>query len=633
MIIEDYEIKEDKVSLTLFGKEDLVGTYYYKNKEDLDIIRFGEKVIIRGKLKVPSNNTIPHTFNYKNYLLHKGINYTVTISSIKSIGKGNILYKLKNEMSERIDKIDSSGYLKAFILGDKSYISKDVYNNYQEVGITHLFALSGMHIGLLSEILIRVLKRLKMTYKYLIIDSLLVCYGFLVCFPASIKRCIIFYLLNSINKVFNLELDNKRILFITCWLLIIFDYQIIYDTGFWFSICTVGGIILCNSFINDENKVKSMFKLSLIAFLFSLPISLFSFYQVNILSTFYNMLFVPLVSLIIYPLSLITFICPWFYNLFYFFIKVMEFIAFLLKRIDIGIIYMSFNIFEVIIFYIILGLVFIKKYYKCSILLILVILFDLLIPYFDKNNYVYFLDVGQGDASLVISANRKDVLMIDTGGDANYEVSDNYVSLLKYLGIKRLDYLILSHGDFDHCGETIKLLDSIKINNVVFNSDSIDELEEQIIIELKKKKVNYFNNVSALNLNNLKLEFLNGNLYDNENDNSNIVHFKMDSYSFLYMGDASKERERDLLKNYSLDTVDVLKVGHHGSKTSSSKDFVGRINPQYSIISVGRKNRYGHPNKETLNNLRESKIYRTDLDGSITFKIKNDKLQIVFSKP
>ena len=133
MVIKDYEIKEDKVSLTLTGQEDLVGTYYYKSKEDLDKIKFGEKVIIRGKLNIPSNNTVPHAFNYKNYLLHKGINYTITVSSIDSIGGGNLLYKLKNYMNKRIDKIDSSGYMKAFILGDKSYISPDSYNNYQVV--------------------------------------------------------------------------------------------------------------------------------------------------------------------------------------------------------------------------------------------------------------------------------------------------------------------------------------------------------------------------------------------------------------------------------------------------------------------------------------------------------------------
>lgn len=94
------------------------------------------------------------------------------------------------------------------------------------------------------------------------------------------------------------------------------------------------------------------------------------------------------------------------------------------------------------------------------------------------------------------------------------------------------------------------------------------------------------------------------------------------------MGDAGIEKEKDILDKYNISDIDVLKVGHHGSKTSSSKSFINEINPKNSIISVGKNNRYGHPNKEVLNNLKESKIYRTDKDGSIMFKINNNKLKI-----
>ena len=96
----------------------------------------------------------------------------------------------------------------------------------------------------------------------------------------------------------------------------------------------------------------------------------------------------------------------------------------------------------------------------------------------------------------------------------------------------------------------------------------------------------------------------------------------------MFMGDAGVDKEKDILEKYNLSNIDVLKVGHHGSKTSRSETFINNINPKYSIISVGKNNRYGHPNKEVLNNLSDSKIYRTDQDGSITFKIKNNKIEI-----
>ena len=99
------------------------------------------------------------------------------------------------------------------------------------------------------------------------------------------------------------------------------------------------------------------------------------------------------------------------------------------------------------------------------------------------------------------------------------------------------------------------------------------------------------------------------------------------------MGDAGVEVEEDLIEKYNLNNIDVLKVGHHGSRTSSSKNFIDEVNPKYSIISVGKNNRYGHPNKEVLNNLENSKIYRTDQDGSIMLKVRNNKLRIEMCSP
>ncbi len=101
----------------------------------------------------------------------------------------------------------------------------------------------------------------------------------------------------------------------------------------------------------------------------------------------------------------------------------------------------------------------------------------------------------------------------------------------------------------------------------------------------------------------------------------------------MFMGDASTTTEKEILNQFNLTNIDVLKVGHHGSKTSSGKDFIDEMNPKYSIISVGKNNRYGHLNKEVIDNLKNSKIYRTDQDGSIMFKIKNNKLKIKTCKP
>ena len=132
---------------------------------------------------------------------------------------------------------------------------------------------------------------------------------------------------------------------------------------------------------------------------------------------------------------------------------------------------------------------------------------------------------------------------------------------------------------------------------------------------------------SFIEIDNVKIYNINSVLYDNENDNSLVLLVVINNLKFLLMGDASIKVEKNLITNYDLSDVDVLKVGHHGSKSSSSKEFIDEINPKYSIISVGKNNRYGHPNDSVLDNLDNSKIYRTDKDGSIRFKINNNKLQ------
>ena len=150
---------------------------------------------------------------------------------------------------------------------------------------------------------------------------------------------------------------------------------------------------------------------------------------------------------------------------------------------------------------------------------------------------------------------------------------------------------------------------------------------------LDKKNIKYYSCIKELNIGNNKLYFLQTKEYDNENDNSNVIYTELSGYKFMFMGDASVTTEKEIIDKYNLPGINVLKVGHHGSKTSSGREFIDEINPNYSIISVGKNNRYGHPNKEVLENLKDSKIYRTDIDGSIMFKIKNYKLRIKTCDP
>ena len=169
-------------------------------------------------------------------------------------------------------------------------------------------------------------------------------------------------------------------------------------------------------------------------------------------------------------------------------------------------------------------------------------------------------------------------------------------------------------------GEAINLVENFKVEKVIFNCGKFNELEQELIKVLDKKQIPYYSCIKELNIDDNKLYFLNNKDYGNENDNSSVIYTKLNGYKFMFMGDAGVEVEEDLIKKYNLQDIDVLKVGHHGSKTSSSKSFIDEVNPKYSIISVGKNNRYGHPNDSVLDNLENSKIYRTDVDGVLCLK-------------
>ncbi|MGN1337846.1 MAG: DNA internalization-related competence protein ComEC/Rec2 [Candidatus Coprovivens sp.] len=619
MVIKDYEYKDGYVSLTLCNKECIVGNYYYDNVSDINYIKYGSNVLVEGILEVPSSNTIHNQFNYKNYLYNKDIYYVIKISKIKLISNEvNILYDIRNYINERIDSIDKTGYMKAFILGIKDNIDSNQYSNYQSIGVTHLFALSGMHISVIVLILNKLLSKLG-NIRYLFIDVILIFYGFILYYPASLKRTILFYVINSICKLFKLDISNIKVLLLVLFSLVIYNYKIIYDIGFIYSFITVLGILLSNEFVNGSN-----IKLSIVAFLFSLPISLYYFYSINIFSIIYNLFYIFIVSSVIYPLSLICFIIPKLYFIYSFLIGIMVYVTDLLSNIDIGIINISFNIVEVILWYLMLY-IFIKYNKKIMILgLFSIIFIDILIPYLDSNYYVYYFDVGQGDSSLIISPYRKDIILIDTGGIYGRNVSDNYLNYMKSEGIKRIDYMILSHGDFDHMGDASYVIDNIDVDNVIFNCGEFNELELDLIKILDNKKINYYSCIDELNIYDNKLYFINDNIYDNENDNSSVIYSSFYGRSLLFMGDAGRAVEKDIIDTYELNKIDILKAGHHGSNTSSDKEFIQYINPQYAIISVGSKNRYGHPKSEVLEILEDSEVYRTDMDGSVIFKINDD---------
>ena len=192
--------------------------------------------------------------------------------------------------------------------------------------------------------------------------------------------------------------------------------------------------------------------------------------------------------------------------------------------------------------------------------------------------------------------------------------------------------MIITHGDNDHIGESINIVNNFRIGKVVLNCGPFNNLEKKLIKVLDKNNIEYTSCINNIDLGNNKMYFLNTRIYNNENDNSQVSYIKINDYKFMLMGDASSITEYNILNKYNIGQIDFLKVGHHGSDTSSSKNFINRIKPKYSLISVGKNNKYGHPKQVVLNTLKNTKIYRTDLDGSIEIRLNNNEYNIITYK-
>ena len=294
-IVTKITIDEDKLTVNLSNKETLIGTYYFKTKQEQikfkNNIHLGDKIKIEGELVLPKENTNKYLYNYKKYLSTKNINYLINISNYKKTkSTRNILYIIKQKI---ISHLDNHPYLNAFILGDKSYIKTSVLKSYQENAISHLFAISGMHISLLSSIILKILKRITSEEKsYLVTSIFLIIYLFLVGLSPSILRGVLFFILFSINKVYYFYIKPINIFILTLSITLLINPLYIYDIAFQYSFLISFTLIYMSDYLKGTYFI-SLLKVSFLSFIVSIPISLINYFQINILSIIYNLIYVP----------------------------------------------------------------------------------------------------------------------------------------------------------------------------------------------------------------------------------------------------------------------------------------------------------------------------------------------------
>ena len=629
------------------------GTKLYIRVNKQANIEVGDMLLINGTYVEPEVARNERGFNYKEYLKTLEIYGTVEINHYKVIKKGRInkliLYTarlkeiLKSNISKVIKKEENKNLLIAMILGDTEDLSEELKTDFLNSNLYHILSVSG---GQVSNIIIgiTILFRLLKIHKK-IMDALciviLIEFMFLTGLTPSIIRACIMCIINLISGLIIRRYDIANSLGISLLIILINNPFAINSLSVLLSYFGFLGIIVLGSFtIKEVNKViknnilRYIFNIvisSVAAQIFIFPIILYVFGTISLTFIFSNLLIIPL-STIITIIGLFIMICP--LPIFGFVEPLIELnIVGFFSNIGISKIYCIIpNIKEIIIYYVMSIYLYymlrrdyiykIKHFfrkYKKIIVLILVLSIGISFIYknIPKDLYINFIDVGQGDSTLITTQYNKKIL-IDGGGSefgSTFDVGEK--TLLPYLlkkKIHKVDCVIISHFDSDHVGGILTILEELNVKQVLIPKQvEYSENYNKFLDIIKKRniKVKIVGEGNTINLDkNTYIDILwpeEKQITDNVlNNNSMIVRLCYKNFKMLFTGDIEEIAEQKLLQKYENTeklTADILKVAHHGSKSSSIAEFLEKVNPKIAVIGVGKNNKFGHPNAGVLDRL------------------------------
>jgi competence protein ComEC len=604
--------------------------------ENLDhqTVRLGDQIMMMGKVSEANENTVPYLFNYKRYLLSKEVYYLYTADFIeKESTSEKWHFKLINTIIDRYQG-ELSSYQLSLLIGSKNGFDDEMQNKFQSLNISHLFVVSGFHVGALIILIQILLRKLHVTKEkgQICIIFILLFYLFINNFQTSILRAVMFYYLIQIKNLLRLKIGNIHLLAFICLINLLKNPFIIYDTGFQLSYLITFILILSNKIIveRSRNKYLIIFTTGFIAQAFSLPIIANFNFTYNFLSLILSPLLTLYFTLIIFPITFLTlifdFATPFVLFLFTAYERLIVFLVQVdLFKLTVG----AFDLTRIVIYYGILVLFMNKWTYNKRLRLLLCCLISLILVYhrFSITTSVAYIDVGQGDSSLIKTSMQSCTMLIDTGGasfNSSFHPGERHViPYLKSQQITKLDYLIISHSDRDHAGDVSFILDAINVKSIVFSHYDDSELKQEILAIAKEKSIPILSLKAGdqFTCGKVPVQVL-GPIrnYDTINDNSLVLNFRLNEDRYLFTGDIASKVEEELIGQYDV-SVNFLKIAHHGSKFSTSTPFLNDIKPHYAIISSG-VNYYGHPSEDVLKRLKQANcvIYHTKENGTIIVK-------------
>ncbi len=639
-------------------KLNLSGKIKFKNASKVKI-KEGDRVLLRGKPKIPEKIKNYGAFNYKLYLKRKKIYYFIKIKhdrDIKILSKNNLGFiehirlKFKNRILKFSENKDISGFYLSVLMGDKSYLSKELKNNMLSLGIIHLLAISGFHIAILFSVVyficlfllrlsLKIIRKIDI-FKVSLVFSIVFInfYLVLIDFQTSASRAVIMITLFSLSKIFEKKFNPVNILALSALIILLTDKSAFLSIGFYLSFLAVMAFLIPIKAIKPYFKNLKKYQkiileylvVNLTVFIVTMPVLLFTFHKISLGQIVFNFIFIPLFSFIIYPVALflvlfkISFLIDFNYSLFD---KLSNFLSgnyFFVNPVNLIQLVLSFCVIF-LIFYLLIRLKTERYFVKTVVVLLILYFVIILFPYNreSKGVNIYFMSVGNGDAILI--THNGEIVLIDAGSELRGNNGKRVIiPHLDYFNIKKIDYAVITHADEDHYGGFKALLGQNRIKKLIYSG----KLPE----ELKNYNINYKNvhKKEIININGVKLYLFPSNNFKEDNNNSIIAYFEYKNYKFLFTGDAEKKREKLFTeKHKNIKNITILKLGHHGARTSSSLKFLKYLNPEIAVISCGKNNRFHHPHKETLKKLKKFNIkyYRTDKQGEIFVNI-SETMQI-----
>lgn len=619
-------------------------------------MKIGDKVAFASKLNVPYNNSNPGNFNYYKYLLSEKIFAYSYVNNLENIGrsKNNILVaqgifnKYINNVFNKLPKL-SKEFLTSIFTGNNT-LPNEHRSLYNKLGISHILAISGFHIILIQSFLFFLFKRIYINknIKQLIIVIAIFIYCILIGFPASAVRAFIFLIVNLIAVIsYKSKIPIKTLAIAAIIILVINPIQIL-NIGFQFSFLATLGIMIFYPIFKDEklknNNIKNKIYYIISANLLIFPLQIFYFKSYSLSVFISNIIAIPILILIIYlgiififtnKIKILSFILSLVIDFLYNFeIYILKALDIIFEKFSINIVFNKYEIISIYFFIIIITLIIYckNKIYKEVVIdffikiLPIHIIFLIFLNNFNPIATFSMINVGQGDSFILKTSNK--TVIFDTGGSIFKDSNSKYLlETLKYLKIKNIDAIFLSHFDEDHCGNLKVILN--EYGNIPIYGRSYGNEILKSKYKLDHLKYNTLNSNSEFIFDNVKIHVIKSEDCSlNENNNSIVLKIQINKNSILLTGDIEKESEFSILSDDIKSTI--LKIPHHGSKTSSTKEFLSMVKPDIGLLSVGLNNIYNLPNNEILDKYMENniKLYRTDLDGFTILKFYDDDYKI-----